>query len=97
MLVAILCCAFSLSSCLSTTNVENGIAVDVEDKCDSADIYGEYITIDGLYPVYSDSIYVANVDKILSYKSNVYVLDKQQSIIYVYSKRNKDLSPSLTL
>lgn len=93
--LAIICCAFSLSSCLSTTNVENGIAVDVEDKCDSADIFGEYIAIDGLYPVFSDSIYIASVDKIVSYKNKVYILDKQQSVIYVYNKRNKILGKAI--
>ena len=85
----------SLTGCSSLNNIDSGNTVDVTEKCDSSDIFGKYICVDKLYPVCSGNIFISSVDKIVSHKSNVYILDKQQESIFVFNTKNNKLSLKL--
>lgn len=74
-------------ACSTTSELVDVNDVDLKQKCDEDSVMMEYIAIDGMYPVWSDKYFIQSVDKIVTYKQMVYILDWRQATIYCYNTK----------
>ena len=81
-----------MMGCSTMDDIGGQYNINLKEDCNTEEILDRYIAIDDFVPVYSNDIIVASVDKLVDYKSCVYIFDKIQSIIYAYNLKNKTLS-----